>query len=84
MHGGHHATIQFVSGLVHTWSINQHNLTVGAIDDTDNLEARRLRFVRNRGDLFTDQTVQKRRFARVGPANESDISGAKRFSGRLL
>ena len=59
MHRGHHATIQFVTGLVHSGSVHEDDLSLGECDDSQDLEAGRLRLVRDRRDLFSDQTIQQ-------------------------
>ena len=40
--------------------INQDNLTFRFSNDTLDFEASSLRFVRNRGDLLTDESIEKR------------------------
>ena len=77
MHGGHHAAIEFIAGLMHARRINQNDLSVGLRDDAQDFEASCLWLVRDGRDLFTDQPVQKRRLARVGPANQGDKTGAE-------
>src|SRR5688500_5732153 len=63
--------------LVNPWSIQEHNLPLGASDYSSNHVSRSLGLVGDDGDLFPDQLVEKRRFPGVGPTDKSDKSGTR-------
>ena len=44
---------------MHARRVDQNDLSLRAIDDTDDFEARRLGFVRDRGDFFTDESIEQ-------------------------
>ncbi len=82
MHGGHHAAVQEITGLMHAGRVHQHDLPRGARDDALNLVARRLRLVRHGRDLLADESIQERGLARVRPPDQSDVAAAVRL-GRV-
>src|SRR5439155_13719266 len=77
VHRGHHAAIQFITGLMHARRVNQNDLAFRSRDDAENFEASRLRLVRNGRNLFADQSIEQRRLARIRPADEGDVAGAE-------
>ena len=77
MHRHHHPSIQFITRFVHSGRIDQNDLAFGPRDDTLNLKARSLWLVRNGGDIFANQPIQKSRFAGVGTSDERNVTGAE-------
>src|SRR5205085_10912203 len=84
MHGGHHAAIQEVSGLMNARRVNQNNLTTGARDEALNLVARRLRLVRHGSNLLAYKTIQERGLSSIGSSDERDITAAVRLGLRII
>jgi len=52
--------------------VDKNDLSVAACDNTLDAVPRRLRLVRDSRDLFADEAVEQRRFARVRPPDERD------------
>jgi hypothetical protein len=59
--------------------VNQNNLPFRLVDDALDLEARRLWFVGDGGNLLPDELIQKRRLTGIRPANESHVAAAVTF-----
>ena len=78
MHGGHHAAVKQVAGLMNARRVHQNDLAFGARDDALNLIARRLRLVRHGRDLLADEPIQERGLARVRSPDQRDIAAAIR------
>ena len=57
--------------------IHEYDLCVRKIDDPLDTVTRRLRFVGHSGDLFPNEAIEERRFARIWAADERDVSASK-------
>src|SRR5436305_1746016 len=79
----HHATAQRGVRLVHSRSVDEHNLSWGPpvtsfyIYKTLNAMTRGLRLVRDNGHLLAYERVEKRGLSRIGSADDGDESGTK-------
>ena len=83
-HLDHHLAAQRTVGLVHSRSIDQHDLrrrrlpfALGNVNDALNAVARGLRLGRDDGQLLAHQRIEQRGLARVGAAENADETGAE-------
>ena len=66
----HHILAKPVPWFMQTGRIQKDSLPLVARQDASNAGARSLRFVRHDGDLLSHQTIDERRFARIGSTDE--------------
>ena len=55
--------------------VEEDHLPARIVPHAEDPVARRLRLVRDDGELLADEAVEQRRFAGVGPADERDEAG---------
>src|SRR5206468_6114292 len=83
----HHATAQRGVRLVHSRSVDEHNLSWGPpvtsfyIYKTLNAMPRGLGLVRDNGHLLAYERVEKRGLSRIGSADDGDESGTECHKG---
>ena len=83
-HDLHHIVAQAVARLVKARRVHQDQLRVTAVDDGADAVARRLRLVRDDGDLLAHEGVGKRGLADVRPSADGDHSGFGNHSFLLI
>lgn len=74
MNGRHHSAVEQIAGLMNAGRIDENDLAFRQRDNALYLMPRGLRFVRDGGDLFADQPIQKGRFAGIRPADKRDVT----------
>src|SRR5687767_8331679 len=57
--GSHHPAVQFVTGLMHTWCVDEHDLALRFRQASMNAKASGLWFIGDGSDLLTDQSIQQ-------------------------
>ncbi len=72
----HHLAAERGVGFVQSRRVDENNLALRRCHDSLNAIARRLRFVGDDRNFLPDDAIQKRRFARVRPADNRDESRA--------
>ena len=70
----HHPPVEGVEGLVDAGIVDEDDLALVRRLDAQDADPRRLRLVRDDGDLLTQEGVEEGGLADVGPSEEGDVS----------
>ena len=76
----HQGLVQGPFGVNDSGSVQEEQLRLRQVDDTQQPKARGLGLGRSDGQLVPHQPVQQRGFAHVGIADEGDVAAFERFS----
>ena len=75
----HQGLVQGPFGVNDSGSVQEEQLRLRQVDDTQQAKARGLGLGRSDGQLVPHQPVQQRGFAHVGIADEGDVAAFERF-----
>jgi hypothetical protein len=75
---GNHSLMKFRLSLVNSWSIEEDQLGLLHILDTEDPIARGLRFWRDDGHFVAEKGVEQGRFSHVGPSKNGNKNGPKK------